>query len=882
MSLESVLALDNNDLDILLVCDYQSYKLGVIIVAFCFVIGFEILEKNSFEQICINYCNEILQSHFNYVVFTAEKELYAMEGIICEAIESKDNIIIIKEIEGMFKNLDDEGKLPKGSSRAWYDKAKKNSKSSSSITFIQKRETFVITHYAAKVEYYAEGFLEKNMETLTNELINAMMNSSDAVLNKLFGVQSSGIDTTNEEPVLGTSTSMQNLQSPMVSTIPSSTSQAQRRLSSKRYSFTEDNSNNPSDSSGTVDLVPTQLFSDDSVPNTPQPVKRAPMNRMKTMSALQINADISDNQDILSPLPSSNATPHHPGMMQRSASVRVSTPSMNAAATPSVQSSRTQSMNTKTLSWTFKNQLSSLMEILRQSENHFIRCVKSNTNNSPFVYDSKLINSQLAYSGVYEVVKIQQSGLPCRVSFQEFLQRYKCLAPSKMRHRFKAPSELIDFLRPYFVSIAMARFGNNSNKVSSPGGLIRSGSLSGSKLQASIAPQSSDFSISDIDPMYLLGTCQQGKTMVFMKSSEQNLLEITRKNLLSKSAVIIQKYIRRKLYYRIYRSLRLDLRQFDYFLSQYDLIQSEIIYQNIVISCDHYNILQRRVVLGHIANGLAKDLETLRQQVLLLQQFEALFRSTTNVYNSLIVLQALLPKAIEYNLSENELVKEISNCIHRFGIAKNMVEQMMNDTEYMMTCSKNELDHGLNAIKEFESIIPEANYVYDRLTNYMIQVDYEIKQIFEPLQQVFHENFVYYDESTCVLCPRYEGLEANHESLATLIGKYSIHRETFLCQDTKILYDECCAFLRLRDEYVQEEDHQGVLDYLESGEIKALIGRGTNEFREQLKEFQSWADLEVSITSAQSALNLCMIPRKFSEDTGELGGYCYSIRSLIV
>ncbi|CAK1546256.1 unnamed protein product [Leptosia nina] len=90
----------------------SSYYIGVLDIA-----GFEYFQMNSFEQFCINYCNEKLQQFFNERILKNEQELYRREGLHVPEIRFVDNQDCIDLIEsknhGIFHILDEESKLPK-------------------------------------------------------------------------------------------------------------------------------------------------------------------------------------------------------------------------------------------------------------------------------------------------------------------------------------------------------------------------------------------------------------------------------------------------------------------------------------------------------------------------------------------------------------------------------------------------------------------------------------------------------------------------------------------------------------------------------------------------------------------------------------------------
>uniref|UniRef100_A0A8C1QKK8 Myosin VAb n=1 Tax=Cyprinus carpio TaxID=7962 RepID=A0A8C1QKK8_CYPCA len=155
------------------------------------IYGFETFEVNSFEQFCINYANEKLQQQFNMHVFKLEQEEYMKEQIPWTLIDFYDNQPCINLIEakmGLLDLLDEECTMPKGSDESWAQKLY-NTHLKKSSHFEKPRmsnKAFIILHFADKVEYQCDGFLEKNKDTVNEEQINVLKASKFALLVELF------------------------------------------------------------------------------------------------------------------------------------------------------------------------------------------------------------------------------------------------------------------------------------------------------------------------------------------------------------------------------------------------------------------------------------------------------------------------------------------------------------------------------------------------------------------------------------------------------------------------------------------------------------------------------------------------------------------------
>jgi len=159
------------------------------------IYGFERLETNSFEQLCINLANERLQQFFVEEVLGAEQRMYAEERLNIAPMELPDSTPVVSNIKCVMAKLDEHSlRSQKNLVRigAGEDKDQKfcqlvhrelikdtrqtgpimalKLKANRSGEGLGLHDGFQIRHYAGCVSYSTKGWIDKNNDSLVPEI----------------------------------------------------------------------------------------------------------------------------------------------------------------------------------------------------------------------------------------------------------------------------------------------------------------------------------------------------------------------------------------------------------------------------------------------------------------------------------------------------------------------------------------------------------------------------------------------------------------------------------------------------------------------------------------------------------------------------------------
>uniref|UniRef100_A0A672Z790 Myosin Ic, paralog b n=1 Tax=Sphaeramia orbicularis TaxID=375764 RepID=A0A672Z790_9TELE len=161
-----------------------------------------VIEVNrSFEQFCINYCNEKLQQLFIELTLKSEQEEYESEGITWEPVQYFNNKIICDLVEEKFKGiisiLDEECLRPGDASDFTFLEKLEDTVgghphfvthklADGKTRKVMGRDEFRLLHYAGEVNYNVNGFLDKNNDLLFRNLKEVMCMSENKILTQCF------------------------------------------------------------------------------------------------------------------------------------------------------------------------------------------------------------------------------------------------------------------------------------------------------------------------------------------------------------------------------------------------------------------------------------------------------------------------------------------------------------------------------------------------------------------------------------------------------------------------------------------------------------------------------------------------------------------------
>ncbi|KAF7634873.1 Myosin motor domain-containing protein [Meloidogyne graminicola] len=124
--------------------------------------GFEIMERNSFEQFCINYTNEQQQEYIKEGIKWTEQSY---------GNDLQPTIDLIEKPLGILSLLQEECIVPNGSELSLLEKI-----------------NFTICHYAGSVIYNVDGWLEKNRDLVDSNILQVLSSSQHPLLSKLFNL----------------------------------------------------------------------------------------------------------------------------------------------------------------------------------------------------------------------------------------------------------------------------------------------------------------------------------------------------------------------------------------------------------------------------------------------------------------------------------------------------------------------------------------------------------------------------------------------------------------------------------------------------------------------------------------------------------------------
>ncbi|XP_048465678.1 unconventional myosin-XV [Rhincodon typus] len=134
--------------------------------------------------------------------------------------------------------------------------------------------------------------------------------------------------------------------------------------------------------------------------------------------------------------------------------------SLFSGQTMKVMSTRNNTINHRyqppTVAAKFQQSLMELAEKMESCNPFFVRCIKPNNKKESELFEVDVVSLQLRYSGVLETIRIRKEGYPVRITFDNFIKRYKILLG--LTHQIKADGENCITILKQIVSVSKGMY----------------------------------------------------------------------------------------------------------------------------------------------------------------------------------------------------------------------------------------------------------------------------------------------------------------------------------------------------------------------------------------------------------------------------------------
>ena len=157
------------------------------------IFGFEIMPRNSIEQLCINYTNERLQKLYIKYIFEAEEIEFAIEGLkeSFSVMNFENNQPLLDVLDshplGIFQLIDESSSINHTDDKL-LQKILTTHKTNSKRIWPTSRDKdkFTIKHTASEVNYHIVGFRIKNKDEVSSYINQAVCGSTNKIIVRIW------------------------------------------------------------------------------------------------------------------------------------------------------------------------------------------------------------------------------------------------------------------------------------------------------------------------------------------------------------------------------------------------------------------------------------------------------------------------------------------------------------------------------------------------------------------------------------------------------------------------------------------------------------------------------------------------------------------------